>query len=82
MNQEHYSYVFQAYPKALDPPDGGKQIVVLDADAEAAKIAEWAVLEEPSAGRAELLARAAELEIKVDGRWSDKRLAEVIAAAE
>lgn len=30
--------------------------------------------------RAEMLQKAAELGIKVDGRWSDKRLAEAIAA--
>lgn len=50
------------------------------ADADAAMSAKIASLDAPPT-RAELQQKADELGIKVDGRWSDRKLGDVIAAA-
>lgn len=61
---------FAAYPKWVNG------VIVADADAEAALLAQTA-----SPERAVLLQIAAEKGVKVDGRWSDTKLRAAIEAA-
>lgn len=73
----HNKYVYQAYPKMVTSPSGSRHRVATE-DEHNDLIASW----EAAAGREALIEKAAAIGIKVDGRWSDKRLAEEIEAAQ
>lgn len=90
-------YVYQPYPKALNVPGTpGVQIVVQNEDEHLAQLEAWGVfapqkapvppavnpLLDPQSPREKLLAKAEKLGVKVDGRWSDNRLAEVVEHAQ
>jgi hypothetical protein len=84
---------FQAYPKWITTPAGARKIVQ-DAEEEAAEMAAPAPIPQPEPpvvpvsqseiknalvpSRADLVTVAEAKGIKVDGRWSDARLAEEI----
>jgi hypothetical protein len=73
------TYVHQPYPKMLTSPAGARVRVETEEEHRAIE-ASWAGDERPS--RDALLAQATALGIKVDGRWSDRRLSEEIGAAQ
>lgn len=64
------------YPKWITTPEG-KRLIVLDAEEEALRMTASV-----SADRQRLLSEADALGIKVDGRWSDGRLASEIKTAQ
>lgn len=69
-------YVYQPYPKLLTAPDGARVRVETEQDHDAL-LAQW---EAQAPKREELLAQAADLGIRVDGRWSVRRIIEAIEA--
>lgn len=73
----HTKYVYQSYPKMVTGPNG-ERVRVATEDEHNELTAAW----EGAKNRASLLEKAAVLGIKVDGRWSDKRLADEIEAAQ
>lgn len=77
MAVHHIKYVYQPYPKMVTAPDGTR-IRVATEDEHDELVSRW----ESARERDALLGRAAALGIKVDGRWSDKRLAEEIEAVQ
>lgn len=84
MEEKFIPWIYQEFPKALTVPGTDKQIVVANADEESAKLAEWGVgdQDDDPVEREGLLSKADELGLKIDRRWSDKRLAQEIEAFE
>lgn len=77
--------MFIEYPKILK--HDGKKAIVRDEDEEHEKLQEWGVIKEEydleqDSFRNQLLARAAKLELKIDNRWTDKRLQRVVEEKE
>lgn len=79
-------YTHQRYPLWLHHPEH-PSVLVHDEDAEAAKLAEWNVKKEDNdlkvdAYRYQLTERANKAGVKLDARWSDKRLEQEVLKAE
>ncbi len=81
-------YVYQPYPRWVHHPEAlHPSELVLDEDAEAAIFAKWNITADDAnlatdSARDLLLKRAEVAGLKVDNRWSDKKLAAEVEKAE